>query len=39
MIEAMAAGLVVMVTSIGGIPDIISHEQNGLIFKPEMFIP
>ena len=34
MIEAMAAGLVVIVTSVSGIPDIISHEQNGLIFKP-----
>lgn len=34
MIEAMAAGLAVIVTPVGNIPDVIRDESNGIIIEP-----
>jgi glycosyltransferase involved in cell wall biosynthesis len=34
MIEAMAAGLPVIVTPVGSVPDVVTHEDNGLIVPP-----
>lgn len=34
MIEAMAAGLTVVVTSVGNIPDVIRHRETGLLVPP-----
>jgi glycosyltransferase involved in cell wall biosynthesis len=34
MIEAMAAGLPVIVTPVGSIPDVVTHEDNGLLVPP-----
>jgi glycosyltransferase involved in cell wall biosynthesis len=34
MLEAMAWGLPVIVTPVGGIPEVITHEQNGLLIEP-----
>jgi glycosyltransferase involved in cell wall biosynthesis len=34
LIEAMAAGIPVIGTDIGGIPEIIEHKKNGLLVKP-----
>jgi L-malate glycosyltransferase len=34
LIEAMACGLPVISTHVGGLKDIIVHEWNGLIFQP-----
>ncbi|MDX9786759.1 MAG: glycosyltransferase family 4 protein [Desulfobacterales bacterium] len=34
MLEAMAYGLPIITTPVGGIPDIIKHGENGLLFNP-----
>lgn len=34
LLEAMAAGLPVVATNVGGVPEIIVHEKNGLIMPP-----
>jgi glycosyltransferase involved in cell wall biosynthesis len=33
-LEAMAAGCPVIAPNVGGVPEIIRHERNGLLFKP-----
>lgn len=35
VIEAMAAGLPVVGTDSGGVPELIEHEKNGFLFKPK----
>lgn len=32
--ETMAAGRVMVATAIGGIPEMITHQQNGFLFQP-----
>jgi glycosyltransferase involved in cell wall biosynthesis len=34
LVEAMACGLPPVTTPVGGIPEIVTHEENGLLFKP-----
>jgi glycosyltransferase involved in cell wall biosynthesis len=34
MLESMAWGLPVIVTPVGGIPEVITHNQNGLLIEP-----
>lgn len=33
ILEAMAAGLCVIATNVGGVPDIITHNKNGMLFE------
>jgi glycosyltransferase involved in cell wall biosynthesis len=35
LLEAMASELAVIGTNVGGIPELITHEENGLIIKPK----
>jgi glycosyltransferase involved in cell wall biosynthesis len=34
VLEAMAAGLPVAASRVGGVPDLITHEKDGLMFDP-----
>jgi len=35
LIEAMACGLAVVCTPVGGVPEVVTDEQDGLFFAPE----
>ena len=34
LVEAMAVGLPVITTAVSGIPELVDHNQNGLLYKP-----
>jgi glycosyltransferase involved in cell wall biosynthesis len=34
VLEAMAAGIPVAASRVGGVPDLIDHEKDGLMFDP-----
>jgi glycosyltransferase involved in cell wall biosynthesis len=34
LLEALSAGLPVIVSNVGGNPEIVRHEENGLLFEP-----
>jgi glycosyltransferase involved in cell wall biosynthesis len=33
LLEAMDSGLAVVTTPVGGVPDLMTHEQNGLLVQ------
>lgn len=35
VLEAMAAGLPVAASRVGGVPDLVTHQKTGLLFNPE----
>ncbi len=37
LLEAMQAGLAVVTTNVGGIPDVVNHDSNGLLIEPGDF--
>jgi len=36
LLEAMSSGLAVISTNVGGIPEMITHGENGIIIKPKI---
>lgn len=34
VLEAMSSGVAVVTTPVGGIPDVLTHEKNALLFQP-----
>jgi len=35
LLEAMASNVPVIITRVGGVPDVVQHEVNGLLFDPD----
>ena len=35
IMEAMSAGVPVVATAVGGVPEIVSHRKNGLLLEPD----
>jgi glycosyltransferase involved in cell wall biosynthesis len=35
ILEAQAAGLPILGSNVGGIPELVAHERNGLLFEPD----
>ena len=35
LLEAMASGLPVVAAKVGGVPEIVRHEQTGFVFDPD----
>jgi glycosyltransferase involved in cell wall biosynthesis len=35
MLEAMSSGLAPIVTAVGGAPEVITHQQDGLLIAPD----